>query len=207
MKKLVVVLAVCAMAAASMAGVTTDINYSTDQGGSWQYNGVDTFSFIQPVGVDDVQSSGVDSLIGQFVYLPNLTLSNVDINGGLVEAMITPDSPISIKDAGGNILLEGTLGVGDFVAFNTISGAFSEFQIDIVVTSVSNTIGSDLLAAINVGTELDFNLSLQHRTNFSDIIGRDIETGGTLSGSMSVVPEPATMAILALGGLMLRRKK
>ena len=207
MKRLVVVLAVCAMAATSLAGLSTDINYSTDQGGSWQYDGVDTFSFIQPVGVDDVQCCPTDTLVGQFVYLPELTLSNVDINGGLVQAMITPDTMISIRDAGGNVLLEGTLGVGDFVAFNTISGAFSEFQTDIVVTSVSNTIDSEFLASINVGTELDYNLSLQHRSNFSDIIGHEIETGGTLSGSMSVVPEPATMAILALGGLMLRRKK
>ncbi len=88
MKKLMVVLAVCTMTAVSFAGLTTDVNYSTDDGGSWHYDGVDSFSFIQPIGIDDVQSSGVDSLVGQFVYIPNFTLSGVSITGGLVEAAI-----------------------------------------------------------------------------------------------------------------------
>ena len=208
MKKLVVVLAVCAMAATSMASLA-DINYSTDQGGSWQYDGVDTFSFLQVIGVDDIQGSTVDSLTGQFVYLPDLTLSSVVIAGGFVEAALAPGSSIAIKDAADNVLLEGTIGNGDFVAFNTISGAYSEFQADIIVTSVSNTIDSELLAGIGVGTELDFNFTLQHRTNFADIIGQEIETGGTLSGSMSVVPEPATMLLFGSGlaGAFIRKRK
>ncbi|MCK5000350.1 MAG: PEP-CTERM sorting domain-containing protein [Anaerohalosphaera sp.] len=207
MKRLAVVLAVCAIAASSIAGVNTDINFSTDQGGSWQYDGVGTFSFVQPVGIDDIQCCINDQLVGQFVHIPNFTLSSPVIAGGMVEAGISPDTLIAIKDAGGNVLLEGTLGNGDFIAFNTISGAYSEFLTDIIVTYVSNTIGSDMLDTISIGTELDFNITLQHRTNFADIIGQEIETGGTLSGSMSVVPEPATMLILGLGGLMLRRRR
>ncbi len=196
MKKIVVVLTICVMVATSMAGFSADINYSTDDGGSWQYDGVDTFSFFQPVGIDNIQDATVDALTGQFVFIPDLTLSSVVIVGGFVEAVVSPGSPISIKDAGGNVLLEGTLGNGDFIAMNTISGAYSEFMTDIIVTYVSNTIGSDLLDTIQVGTELDFNLTVQHRTNFADIIGQDIETGGALSGSMSIVPEPATLALL-----------
>ena len=207
MKRLVVVLAVCAIAASSIAAITTDINYSTDDGGSWQYDGVDTFSFSQVVGIDDIQGSTVDTLTGQFVHIPNLTLSSSVITGGFVEAVISPDTLIAIKDAGGNMIMEGTLGDGDFIAFNTISGAYSEFQTDIIISSISNTIGSDLLASISVGSELDFNLTFQHRTNFADIIEQGIETSGTLSGSMSVVPEPATLCILGLGSLIMRRKR
>ena len=207
MRKLVVVLAVCAMAASSIAGLSTDINYSTDQGGSWSYDGVDTFSIIQQVGIDDVQGSTVDTLTGQFVYIPDLTLSNVIIAGGLVNANLAPNTLIAIKDANGNVLLEGTLAVGDFFAFNTISGAYTEFLTDIVVTSVSNTIGSALLDTISVGTQMDFNMTLQHRTNFSDIIGNGLNAEGTLSGSMTVIPEPATLLILGLGGLLVRKRR
>ncbi|MCK5001086.1 MAG: PEP-CTERM sorting domain-containing protein [Anaerohalosphaera sp.] len=207
MKRLVTVLAVCAMAATSIAGLSTDIDFSTDDGGSWQYDGVGTFSFLQPVGIDRVQNGAVDALEGQFVFIPNMTLSNEVISGGLVKADITPGTLISIKDAGGNVILEGTLGDGDFFAYNTISGAYSEFMTDIIVTSINYTIGSNLLDTIRVGTELDFNLTLQHRSNFADIIGQGIEASGTLSGSMSIVPEPATMVLLAIGGLLARRRK
>ena len=78
---------------------------------------------------------------------------------------------------------------------------------DIIVTYINHTIGSNLLDTINVGTELDFNLTLQHRSNFADIIGQGIKASGTLSGSMSIVPEPATMALLAIGGLLARKRK
>ena len=195
------------MAATSIAGLSTDIDFSTDDGGSWQYDGVGTFSFLQPVGIDRVQNGAVDALEGQFVFIPNMTLSNEVISGGLVKAAITPGTLISIKDAGGNVILEGTLGDGDFFAYNTISGAYSEFMTDIIVTSINYTIGSNLLDTIRVGTELDFNLTLQHRSNFADIIGQGIEASGTLSGSMSIVPEPATMVLLAIGGLLARRRK
>ena len=67
--------------------------------GAWYYDGSDTFSFIQPITISDVEGSGTDTLNGQFVHLPNLEVSGyTDISLGMATATITPQGPLQIWD-------------------------------------------------------------------------------------------------------------
>ena len=208
MKRLTVVMLVCALVSAASAALTPDINYSTDDGGKWHYDGVDTLSIIGSIGIDDIQGSLSDTLVNQSIHIPGFKFSNLsNPYPGLVNAAATPGKPIMIKDANGNMLLRGKLQTGDFFAFNTVSGAYTEFKADITVDFVDNAIGSALLSSISVGSMLDFNITLQHNSDFADIISQGLDTTGTLSGSMTLIPEPATLAILAFGSLLARRKR
>jgi len=203
-KKLVVLVTLCLSVCAF--GDVVDIQFSPGGGtpGSWLYDGYTTLSFSQVVNIDIVEGATSDALFGQQVYIPDLELSED-------YAEVTPDGPIKIKDAAGNVLLSGTLAAGDFVSFSTIGAMYTEYASDIIVTSVDNSeLASDFLGTIGVDSILDFNLTLQFNENFSDIWGDHNEHGNGFSGSMDrisdPIPEPATIILLGLGSLALLRK-
>ena len=199
-KKLVVLVTLCLSVCAF--GDVVDIQFSPGgvTPGNWVYDGDITLSFTQIVNIDAVEGAATDALFNQIVYIPDLVLSNN-------YETVTPDGSIEIRDTSGNLLLSGTLAAGDFVSFFTIGAAYAQYANDITVTMVDDTFGSDFLSTIDVGTELDFNLTLQSNENFSEILGDGNEHGNGFSGSMDIIPEPATICLFGLGGLGLIRRK
>ena len=197
-KKLVVLVTLCLSVCAF--GSVVDIQFSPGGAtpGGWVYDGDVTLSFTQIVDIDAVEGATTDALFNQQVYIPDLVFSNN-------YEIVTPAGPIAIKDAGGNVLLEGTLAAGDFVSFSTIGVRYAQYASDIVVTGVDHTFGSDFLNPIRVGTVFDFNLTLNTNENFSDILGDGEEHGNGFSGSMDIIPEPTTIILLGLGSLALVR--
>jgi len=186
----------------SAFGATADIQFSPGGAtpGGWVYDGATTLSFTQIVDIDAVGGLTGDALFDERVYIPDLILS-----GGYT--VVTPGGPIEIKDGGGNLLLSGTLAAGDFVSVFTIAATHTQYLNDIDVTFINNSIGSAFLNTLSVGSKLDFNLTLQGNENFGDILGDGDEHGNGFSGSMDVIPEPATICMLGLGGLVLLRKR
>lgn len=200
----------------AIAGVAViDFSPGGDDPGNWSYVGSSstggTFSFDQQVDIDAVGGDSIDALFDQFVYIPELTLVNyVSSSFGVGSGTVTSSSVIQIKDSTGNVLLEGTLSDGTFAAFYTTSVIYPEMALDIVVTSVNNTVGSDILSLISVGDNLDFNLTLQWSSLFDSMITTSGTGSNGFSGSMifnsELVPEPATLILLSIGGVLIRKR-
>jgi len=183
---------------ASVFGDVVDIQFSPgcETPGNWTYDGDVTLSFPQIIAVDLVNDATTDALYMERVYIPDLVFSED-------YTVVTPDGSLEIKDSVGNLLLSGTLDSGDFWYFFTVAATHTEYKNDFVVTYINNTIGSDYLNTISVGTQFDFNLTLQGDESFGDILGDGNTHTDGFSGSMDVIPEPATICLLGLGSLLL----
>ena len=214
MKKLIVLLAVMGLVASSQAALA-DIEFSPGgpSPGYWSYVGATstsgTFSFIQDVDIDFIQGAQTDALYDQFVYLPDLALSSYvpGTIAGTGTGVVTAGGVVEIQDSLNNVLLAGTLASGSYHAIFATSVIYPEVDLDITVTAVDHIFGSTFLNGVSVGDYFDLNLTLQASSNFDTMIV-DVETGvNGFSGSMTTIPEPATMVLLGLGALLLRRKK
>jgi hypothetical protein len=173
--------------------------------GAWSYDGIDTFSFSQEVVIDLVNGTTVDSLVGNFVYIPDLTVSG---SAGGPYALTTTE-PIQIKNAGGQVLLSGTLGAGDLWAIGTIGAAYTQLQMDITGLTIDNLVGSAALDTIEYYGALDFALSLEGDIYISDMIDVGIVDSCNFSGSMAT-PAPGSVIVVSIGVALvgwLRRRK
>ncbi len=211
MKQIIILMTVFVMA--QFANAITDIGFSTDDGGYWSY-GQSIFSFSQPIGIDLVGGDISDTLVNAFIELPDLEVtgfSQIMPMPEIYRGTITPvSSQIVIRDASGAPILTGELGIGSLFTTGSTAMIYPAIQADITITDLATATNSLLIQSYNVGDLLDFDLTLKNAgMDLGTMIssGDDYE-GDTLSGSMTlVVPEPVTMALLGLGGLLLRKRK
>ena len=199
------------------AFATPSIEFSPDAGsaGNWSYDGVGTLTFNQDVTVDRGLGSSTDALAGSSVYVPMLSVGEAGYGTYTVKPL--DDSILTIRNTWDDqIYLKATLGSGDLIPVGTIGAAYTNFKADltnIVITSAGKALDSDALNAIlNSGTTtLDFQLSLlggngTNYTSFSEMLTGNKTGSGGFSGAMTI-PEPATIALLALGSLPFLRKR
>jgi hypothetical protein len=182
-------------AAGGFVGVDTDMymtfrDYQNPGGSSWNYTGVETISY----------GGGLDTLTIDFNGPTNLyAYSNP--NGG-----DTGGAPIGETGTAGALTAQqyfDTLGSGGVIAgfwvpirADATPGSTTRF--DVVVTSAGAWGGSGWGSSLTeAGTESATDWSTLGEANYSMII--------TVAG----IPEPATMGLLAVGGVvaLIRRKK
>jgi len=203
-----------------LAGTETPQNVvefspAPDTAGEWSYNGAGVLSFDQDITLDTGLGSNYDALVGAHIFLPTFQVSGIP---GAPYAL-TPlgSSQITITSADNSTTyFTGTLGMGDLTTMGTVAGGFTGFQVDITdifITHEGAALGSAALAILEdlQLPSLDFELSLQGGSgpgyySFADMLDGGFSGSGGFSGALSV-PEPATFALLAFGGLVLTRKR
>lgn len=215
-----IVLLLCALCVSQLTCAISDIGYSNDTGGYWAYTpsqvaGEGVFTFVQPIGVDDVQGAATDSLVNGFLYIPDLRVTNlteVFPGMGIYTGLLTPvTSTIALKDSLGADILTGTLTSGGVFTVGSSASMYPTFSVDITITDLPNAINSQFIDSLQVGWGFNFDLTLQDSSiNLAQVIQNNqaVTQGGTLSGSMTtIIPEPATLAMLGLGCLLLRKRR
>jgi PEP-CTERM motif len=222
MKQLLTLIAVVVTMGATpmLAGTETPQNVlefspGANSGGEWSYDGAGVLSFDQNITIDTALGSNYDALVGAHIYLPTFQVTGIPNQPYTLTPLGSADITITSAD-NSTTYFTGTLGRGDLLTIGTVAGGFTGFQVDITdlfITNVGSALGSAALALLEHMQlpSLDFELSLQGGSgpgyySFAQMLDGGFSGSGGFSGAMSV-PEPATIALLSLGGLALVRKR
>lgn len=188
---------------------------STQAGASIEFKGApnNTVTFPDaPDGYDFVitQSDTADLIGIKGNIGGTFTVGAITPAGPLQTAPLTGTGTFSLTDPGGQVL-SATLVWNDIYTYNATGGLNSEGAFNLTQWAYAGTYASFLDIKNNIldqSSDLSFQFNPARKLSQVLISGADTQT--TYSGSYTMAPEPATLGLLALGGLALirgRRKR
>jgi len=207
----------------------TSIAFSTGQSNNYSWTvtvagGAATMSFAN--NDIDISSPFPDPVLNDHVGLPSMALSNIQtINLGpgfdIVTANLTPMNPALLTiaadvasgpAAAGDIVMTAQVKNSGMLAIGTNFVAYSDQKDDLDVlqhmTGYSAVI-DQFTSLDTLGFDLDLSFSGDVSGSLYNLLHNlnDGSVSGTLSGQIVIVPEPMTVVVLGLGGVILFRRK
>jgi hypothetical protein len=174
-------------------------------GGNW------TLSFPDRTTVVDTSIPLDPILIGDFVQLPRMTLTDITDGGTFLIATLTPQEPLIIRANPAQATeLIALMKPGSVLITGTTFAAYSQPRDDLDVTNFDggySVVIPGLGAQENAGLPLDISFT-GDRKGDSDlrtfILSGTGSAQGTLSGQIVVIPLPGALLLASLGlGLIL----
>ena len=209
---------------------TYSVGFSTGVGhsSSWTIEalgGSATLSFAN--NEIDTSEPTPDSVLDDVIELPPMSLTNVQsvtLPGPIevITAILVPDgSPLTIAAdvASGpavadEIVMSAAVGEGGLLTVGTNFIAYSNPQDDLNIINHVGTYSAVIdgfVAMENLGFDIDLsfggNVSASLYNLLENMAVEDGSVSGVLDGQIMAIPEPLTLSLLGIGGLLLRRKR
>jgi hypothetical protein len=198
-------------------GEFTTLDFSTKLGAdfAWDLRWTGTewvLSFEDDAIIVDDSNPKDRDLLDDFVLLPTMRLTKVVDRDGFLTATLTPTEALEIESFPGmaNVLRAAT-GLGNTLVIGTTHVAYSTPQDDLDIISSNRNYGV-VIPRLTAEEERGFDLDLSFTGDaigavnlYELIISRRGSAQGTISGQITAIPEPATLAILCLGTAFVAR--
>jgi hypothetical protein len=215
MKRLLFVIGVAFVLTAPSAA-SNSLAFSTSLGANYAWSlqktgGNWTLSFPDRTAVVDTSIPADPILIGDFVQLPRMTLTDITDGGTFLIATLTPQEPLIIRANPAQATeLIALMKPGNVLITGTTFAAYSQPRDDLDVTNFD---GGYSVVIPGIGTQENAGLPLDisftgDRKGDSDlrtfILSGTGTAEGTLSGQIVVIPLPGALLLSGLGlGLIL----
>jgi hypothetical protein len=181
---------------------------------AWQLNRTDGNWLLSfPINSSQIDNSSPadTSLLGDYVNLPAMAVTDLQDHGMYLTATLTPIGPLTIvSDVGGVPVLTASMAPGNSLFIGTNYLAYSNIRDDLDIINyvpAYSLVIDEMVAGEAGGLPLDISFSgdvaggLDLVAALREAGGPDQLTGTSLSGQITIVPVPGALLLAGVGTL------